>query len=546
MTEWSFAGMGNVLSEDKQQQVLALGRLGWSLRRIEAATGVRRETASGYLKAAGISIGPSGRWGHGPAKPAIAVITGSGPAIAGMSDAKPAIEVITGSIVIAEERPPPTPGRSPSASACEAYREIIEVGLERGRNAMAIWQDLVTDHGFGATYASVMRYVVKLRGTRPVEARVVIRTAPGEESQVDYGEGPMVRVPTTGKYRRTRLFILTLGYSRKSVRLLTWRSSSRIWAELHEQAFRRLGGVTRVVVLDNLREGVLRPDAYDPTLNPLYADVLKHYGATALPCRVRDPDRKGKTESAVGHTQRTPLRGMRFETIEEAQTHLDRWDANWADKRIHGTTKRQVAAMFEEERPHLLVLPVEPFRYYQYGDRTVQLNGHVEVEGAYYAAPPGMIGARLPVQWDGVRVRLLDGPSGRLLREHLIQHRGGYRTPEADKPTKTPPTTLQLLARTRHAGRQIGALCAEIHRCDGELGVKRILGVLSLARKHGGPTADAACAAAIDMGVPTYRFVRRYIERRIAPQLSLRQVDPLIRELTQYRDIINNMTKESE
>jgi hypothetical protein len=74
--------MGNVLSDDKQQQVLVLGRLGWSLRRIEATTGVRRETASGYLKAAGISIGPSGRWGHGPAKPAIEVITGAAPTIA--------------------------------------------------------------------------------------------------------------------------------------------------------------------------------------------------------------------------------------------------------------------------------------------------------------------------------------------------------------------------------------------------------------------------------------------------------------------------------
>jgi len=166
------------------------------------------------------------------------------------------------------------------------------------------------------------------------------------------------------------------------------------------------------VVLDNLREGVLRPDAYDPTINPLYADVLKHHGATAVPCRVRDRDRKGKTESAVGHTQRTPLRGMRFETIEEAQTYLDRWDANRADKRIHGTTKRQVAAMFEEERPHLLPLPIEPFRYYEHGERTVHLDGHVEVGGAYYAAPPGMIGARLPVQWDGERVRLLERATG--------------------------------------------------------------------------------------------------------------------------------------
>ena len=73
----------------------------------------------------------------------------------------------------------------------------------------------------------------------------IIETLPGEECQVDYGTGPMVRDPETGKYRRTRLFVMTLGYSRKSVRLLTFRSSSRIWAELHEKAFRRLGGCPR-------------------------------------------------------------------------------------------------------------------------------------------------------------------------------------------------------------------------------------------------------------------------------------------------------------
>ena len=77
----------------------------------------------------------------------------------------------------------------------------------------------------------------------------------------------MVRDPQSGKYRRTRLFVMTLGYSRKAVRLLTFRSSSRIRAELHEKAFRRLGSSTRIVVLDNLKEGVLVPDIYDPSLN---------------------------------------------------------------------------------------------------------------------------------------------------------------------------------------------------------------------------------------------------------------------------------------
>ena len=74
----------------------------------------------------------------------------------------------------------------------------------------------------------------------------------------------------------------------------------------------------------------------------------------ALPCRIQDPDRKGKVESGVGHAQRTPLKGKRFESLEEAQAYLDRWESNCADTRIHGTTKPQVAAMFAEDKPALL------------------------------------------------------------------------------------------------------------------------------------------------------------------------------------------------
>jgi transposase len=317
--------MGNVLSREKQEQVIVLGRLGWSLRRIEYATGVRRETASDYLRSSGIVIRSPGSWGEkslakaatlvftgsGSSKPAIEVITGScGPQPA--NNAKPATSVITDSLPSGAA---PAHDGQRTASASEPYRELIALELERGRNAMGIWQDLVDGHGFTGGYQSVRRFVQGLRQAGSPDARVIIETRPGEECQVDYGTGPMVRDPDSGKYRRTRLFVLTLGYSRKSVRLLVFRSSSRVWAELHEKAFRRLGGTTRIVVLDNLREGVLAPDIYDPGLNPLYRDVLAHYGVTALPCKVRDPDRKGKVESGVGHAQKTPLKGKKFESL---------------------------------------------------------------------------------------------------------------------------------------------------------------------------------------------------------------------------------------
>jgi hypothetical protein len=234
---------------------------------------------------------------------------------------------------------------------------------------------------------------------------------------------------------------------------------------------------------------------------------------------------------------------MRFESPQEAQAYLDQWETNWADTRIHGTTKRQVAAMFAEERPALLPLPVEPFRYYQYGERTVHLDGCVEVEAAYYGAPPGWIGRRVSVQWDLRHVRLLNPVTGQLLREHLRQARGGHRIKDQDRPKHTPLGTQQLLDRADQAGEQIGALCRTMHQEQGEAAVRRILGMLWLAKKYGAASVDEACSAALEVGSSEYRFVRRYLERHPQMPLSLRQVDPLIRELTLYRDFIDNKTK---
>jgi hypothetical protein len=318
-----------------------------------------------------------------------------------------------------------------------------------------------------------------------------------------------------------------------------------VWAELHERAFRRLGGTPSFVVLDNLREGVITPDIYDPKLNPLYRDVLAHYGVTALPCRVRDPDRKGKVESGVGHAQGTPLKGQRFESLDLANTYLERWEERWADTRIHGTTKRQVLVMFAEEKPALHELPVEPFRYYRFGDRTVNLDGCVEVEAAYYGAPPGWISRKVQVNWDGLHVRLLDPKTGLLLREHLCTKRGLHRIEERDRPSRTPQSTQTLLRRAHSAGTNIGTLCEQIERTEGQAGVRRIFGMLALAKKYGVATVDDAAMAALEAGAPTYRFVRTYLKHRPSMPLTVRQVDPLIRELTAYRDFIEQKAGET-
>ena len=125
-------------------------------------------------------------------------------------------------------------------SACEAHRAWIETQLGLGRNATSIYQDLVERHGFAAKYNSVKRFVATLRARAP-ERFDVLEFLPGEEAQVDYGQGAPTRTDA-GKYKRPYLFVMTLKYSGKSFRCVVWKTSQAIWAELHERAFGAFGG----------------------------------------------------------------------------------------------------------------------------------------------------------------------------------------------------------------------------------------------------------------------------------------------------------------
>jgi hypothetical protein len=161
------------------------------LRRIEQETGVRRETAGTYLKAAGIGVRPPGAWGRrAPAKPANGVTTNTEnlpTKVKAEAEAKPANAdgVTTGFGVELSDCRAKDAKRARSSSFCEPFRDAIELSLSRDRNAMAIWHDLVSESGFRGGYQTVKRFVRKLRGNQPLQPRAVILTPPGEEAQVD-------------------------------------------------------------------------------------------------------------------------------------------------------------------------------------------------------------------------------------------------------------------------------------------------------------------------------------------------------------------------
>lgn len=410
------------------------------------------------------------------------------------------------------------PGQEPvakdsvqSLSACEKHRDWIEEQVRLGRNAMAIFQDMVELFTFGHKYNSVKRFVNELKKVDP-EQYDRLEFLPGEEAQVDFGEGAKT-LDEKGKYRRPRLFVMTLKYSGRSFRKTVWKASKEIWSRLHEEAFRHFGGCPQYVVLDNLKEGVIKPDLYEPEMNAVYAAMLAHYGVVADPARVGDPDRKGTVERAIGYTQDTGLKGRTFESIEKQNEWLMHWEERWASKRIHGTFKRQVSQLFEEEKPHLHPLPVESFRYFEQGTRTVWDDGFIQVHNSYYSAIPAPIHSIVTVRIYDRDIEIIDTKTMEVIRRHEKSSRpGSVSMKQEDRIFNPSRDTDRLLCKAEKIGAQTRKLCGLLFEEQGRLGQRMMYGITNLARKHEAGFIEKASVIAIDKNLRSFKAFRRLVE----------------------------------
>ena len=439
---------------------------------------------------------------------------------------------------------PPAPKPVATASACQIHREWIEAQVLLGRNAVSIYQDLVEQHGFTHAYNSVKRFVGRLKAREP-ERFDVLDALPGEESQVDFGEGALTRLPN-GKYRRPYLFVMTLKYSGKSFRKVVWKADQESWARLHEEAFRTFGGSVQYVVLDNLKQGVIKPDLYEPTINSLYAAMLAHYGAVADTARVADPNRKGTVENAIQHTQSTALKGRKFETIEEQNVWLAHWEERWAAPRIHGRKKRQVLAMFAEEKPALKALPAERFRYFRETSQTVDDSALVQVLRVYYAAIPAAPGDIVTVRLYDHDVEIFDGAGGLLRRHPRSFVPGHFEIKESDRLFNPSRETVRLLGKAAKIGRHSLELARDIFLRLGRPGQKALYGLTNLPRHYPKEDIENAARRVMTLSQPNYQALKRILERqaaeteRRAVNPELQQAGPHIRELEEYQAFFEN------
>lgn len=497
--------MANRLKMATINAIRCLLERGWSRRRIARELGVDRETVARYAR----------RERQDGSKPAIST--------AGPSPA---------------ERLRPASGRP---SSCERYRPIIVSKLEAGLTAQRIWQDLAAEHGFEGSYESVKRFVRRLQVVHDLALRR-IESAPGAEAQVDFGRGAWIAV-AGGRKRRPHVLRVVLSYSRRAYSEAVWRQDAESFIRCLENAFHHFGGTPRTLVIDNLRAAVSQADWYDPDLNPKVEEFARHYGTVILPTKPRTPRHKGKVESGIQYLHGNALKGHVFESLAAHNQHLRQWEQQVADHRIHGTTRRQVRALFEEhEWRALLPLPDQRFPLFREARRKVHRDGHVEVERSYYSVPPEYLSREVWVRWDSRLVRIYNDRFEQIAI-HCRAQRGAFSTQQLHLASQKISTVERgaeyLLRRAALVGPWSALWTRQMLQARGIPGIRVLQGFLALAGRLSASVLEKACQTAAKHQLWRLRHLRRLCEQHGEQQEPVFMQDhPLIRPLDNYGAIV--------
>ena len=414
---------------------------------------------------------------------------------------------------------------TPAMDSIAPYRDQIQSWLEQKEvTAKQIWRLLRENYGLQVGYSSLKRYLRRDFNLWAPDVTLRIEVSPAQEAQVDFGYAGVMNDPETGKARRAWAFIMNLSYSRHRFVRFVFRLDCATWIDCHQRAFGFFGGVPRIVVLDNLKTGVIKHDIYDPTLHFAYADLERHFGFVADPAKVRSPKLKGKVERVVPVVRKHLLAGRTFRDIHEANERALKWSREEIGMEIHGTTQRRPYPVFlEEEKPCLKPLPEEPFEMPLWKECTVHPDHHVVFDRSYYSLPTRYIGKKLWVRGTQKLVQIFD--QHELIKTHP---RSSFPGKWVTDQTDYPPEKLAYLMATptycRKKASEYGPhterLICEILSEHAMRNLRKAQAIVRLGEKYG-QELESACERALAFGNYRYKSLKMILEKGLSkPEAS--------------------------
>ena len=353
----------------------------------------------------------------------------------------------------------------------------------------------------------------------PDQATCRLEAEPGSEVQIDYGKVGLLFDPAVGKNKTVHAFISTLSFSRHKFVEFTFKQNQQSFVASHVNMFDFFGGVPHRLLLDNLKNGVIKPSLYDPQLNRTYQEMAEHYGCFIDPCRVRHPKDKGKVERDV-QTVRQQFRKLLAIypnlTLAQANQLIQQWAINDYGQRDHGTTHLKPYPTFiDQEQPQLKPLPAQPFDLAQWKQAKVHPDHYIQFNNKAYSVPHRFVGKTVWVRGTHNMVQIYD--QHQLIKQHTVP-KGFRQTDINDFPPnfqavldKGLPRLLQQKASD--IGPQFGTLIRTLLEQHAFLNMRRAQGLVSLADKYPSSLVEQAAELALNQQLSTHpKLFKRLIE----------------------------------
>ena len=417
---------------------------------------------------------------------------------------------------------PPNPStRSEMFAKLLPYQDEIREALAT-TTAATIWQRLRDDGGVMVSLPSFYRYLSCFLTDVWKKPRIItVRRSeppPGEEAQIDFGYLGTWQDPLSGKSRRLWAFALILSFSRHMFIRIVTRLDQREWLMCHILAFDFFNGVSKRLVPDNLKTGVIKADLYDPKFNRGYEELAHHYGIIIDPARSGKPRDKARVERVIPYIRDSFWSGRDFTSLEEINKQATEWCLRVAGVREHGTTHQQPLTLFRlAEEKQLGPLPAAPFEIATWHQAKVAHDCHIQVNGTLYSVPYQYAGKTVDVKLGTKVVEVyLDYE---LVKTHLRGAKGQRVTDWNDYPPekaaffqRTPDWYRQRASLIGTSTKEMVEALLEEHAFHH---LRQCQGILRLAEKYGQQRLESSCARANAFGDPTYRTVKTILEREL-------------------------------
>jgi transposase len=416
---------------------------------------------------------------------------------------------------------------APKAVYTPNWQEIHLELRKKGVTLRLLWLEYLEEHPQGYGYSQFCQLYRDWSGK--IQATMRLNHKAGEKLFVDYaGQTAAITDPGSGEVREAEIFVAVLGASSYTYAEAQWQQDLANWTGGHVRAFAFFGGVTEVVVPDNLKVGVSHPSRYDPEINQTYQEMAEHYGIAVVPARVARPRDKAKVEVGIQNVERwilARLRNRQFFSLPELNQDIREALAELNGRQMEhlGKSRRELFELVDQ--PALKPLPATPYEFALWKKAKIGIDYHVEYDGVFYSVPCHLYPADVMVRAAEKTVEIYCN-GNRVALHPRSRHLGGHFTIKEHMPADHRFYGEWSPERFIRWAEKIGPETAKIvqmelaSRQHPEQAYRACLGILGFARKYTPGRLESACTYALANEIHTYRGIKNILMNHLDQLVS--------------------------